>query len=91
MGMIHFEDSDENKPLMVYDKGIDWEQGRPVKRDGPTEMLNYDSGLPLTLELEYFINHLSKSPTIADGKNGLAVVSILEKATHSMSQKVENI
>ena len=91
MGMIHFEDSDENKPLMVYDKGIDWEQGRPVKRDGPTEMLNYDSGLPLTLELEYFINHLSKSPTISDGKNGLDVVSILEKATHSMSQKVENI
>jgi predicted dehydrogenase len=85
-GMIRFEDSSENKPLMIYDKGIDWEQGKPVKRDGPAEMVDYKPGLPLTLELEYFLNHLKKPPAIADGKNGLSVVRILEQATQSMAQ-----
>ena len=88
-GMIRFEDSAENKPLMLYDKSIDWEQGKPVKRDGPAELVDYKPGLPLTLELEYFLNHLSKPPVIANGKNGLSVVRILEKATQSMAQYQE--
>ena len=88
-GMIRFEDSSENKPLMIYDKGINWEKGKPVKRDGPTEIIDYNSGLPLTLELEYFLNHLSNSPTIANGENGLSVVRILEKATFSMADDKE--
>jgi len=88
-GMIRFEDSTQNKPLMIYEKGIDWEQGKPVKRDGPAEMVDYTPGLPLTLELEYFIKHLSKSPAIADGNNGLSVVRILEQATQSMAQVQE--
>ena len=87
--MIRFEDSTENKPLMIYDKGIDWEQGKPMKRDGPAEMVDYKPGLPLTLELEYFLDHISKPPTIADGKNGCSVVKILEQATQSMSQVQE--
>ena len=85
-GMIHFNDSAENKPLVIYEKGIDWDKGKPIKRDGPKELINYDSGLPLTLELQYFIRHLSKPPSIASGENGLSVVKILEKATRSMSQ-----
>ena len=90
-GMIRFEDSTENKPLMIYDKGIDWEQGKPMKRDGPAEMVDYKPGLPLTLELEYFLDHISKPPTIADGKNGFSVVKILEQATQSMAQVQEKI
>ena len=90
-GMIRFEDSNENKPLMIYDKGIDWEQGKPVKRDGPTEMVDYKPGFSLTLELEYYLNHLKKLPAIADGKNGLSVVKILEQATQSMAQVQEKI
>jgi UDP-2-acetamido-3-amino-2,3-dideoxy-glucuronate N-acetyltransferase len=90
-GMIRFEDSSENKPLMIYDKGIDWEQGKPVKRDGPAEIVDYKPGLPLTLELEYFLNHLKKPPAIADGKNGLSVVRVLEQATQSMAQVQEKI
>ena len=90
-GMIRFEDSAENKPLMIYDKGIDWEQGKPIKRDGPAEMVDYKPGLPLTLELEYFLNHLKITPAIADGKNGLSVVKILEQATKSMAQAQEKI
>ena len=85
-GMIRFDDSGENKPLMIYDKGIDWAKGKPVKRDGPTEIIDYKPVLPLTLELEYFLNHLSKPPVIANGENGLSVVRILEQATQSMAQ-----
>ena len=40
--------------------------------------------------LKYFINHLDGTPvTIADGKNGLEVLSILEKATSSLINKKE--
>tara|TARA_S200000501_G_C20871778_1_gene764650 strand:- start:9801 stop:10760 length:960 start_codon:yes stop_codon:yes gene_type:complete len=85
-GMIHFNDSAENKPLVIYEKGIDWAQGKPIKRDGPKELINYEKGLPLTLELQYFIRHLSKVPSIASGENGLSVVRILEEATRSMSK-----
>ena len=87
-GMIRFEDSAENKPLMIYDKGVNWERGKPVKRDGPTEMIDYSPGLPLTMEMEYFLEHLSKPPSIADGNNGLSVVKILEQATNSMEKRM---
>lgn len=87
-GMIRFEDSAENKPLMIYDKGIDWIEGNPVKRDGPAEFIPYDSNMPLTEELTYFMNHLTKPPKIADGKNGVEVVKILEKASQSMIGKL---
>ena len=86
-GMIRFEDSAENKPLMIYDKGIDWIEGNPVKRDGPAELVPYESNMPLTEELKYFINHLKKRPQIANGKNGIEVVKILNKASESMLGK----
>ena len=38
-GMISFEDSSEEKDILFYEKGIDWIQGEPIKRDGPTEVI----------------------------------------------------
>jgi UDP-2-acetamido-3-amino-2,3-dideoxy-glucuronate N-acetyltransferase len=84
-GMISFEDSSEEKDILFYEKGIDWVQGEPIKRDGPTEVIPYDKGFPLTNEIQYFIDHLDGSKLeIADGQNAYDVLEVLEKATHSL-------
>ena len=84
-GMFSYEDSSEDKSLFFYEKGIDWVQGEPIKRDGPTEIIPYERKLPLTEELIYFAGHLDGRPiTKADAQNGIDVLGILEKATESL-------
>ena len=39
-GMLSFEDSAPERKILFYEKGIDWVQGKPVKRDGPTEAIS---------------------------------------------------
>ena len=84
-GMLSFEDSAKDKKILFYEKGIDWIKGAPIKRDGPTEAILYDSTMPLTEELRYFINHLNGDKVeIASGQNGVEVLEILERATDSL-------
>ncbi len=84
-GMISFEDSSQEKDILFYEKGIDWIQGEPIKRDGPTEVMPYEKGFPLTNELQYFLDHLDDSKLeIADGQNAFDVLEVLEKATESL-------
>ena len=87
-GMLSFEDSSAKKELLYYEKGIDWVQGEPVKRDGPTEVIEYENKMPLTEELKYFVEHLDGTPVeIANGQNGVDVLEILETATNSLKQE----
>jgi len=91
-GMISFEDSSQEKQILFYEKGIDWVRGEPIKRDGPTEIIDYDSAMPLTEELRYFVNHLDgKSIEIADSQNAVDVLEILERATDSMLKGAEQV
>ena len=93
-GMFSYEDSSDDKNILFYEKGIDWIQGEPIKRDGPTENIPYDRAMPLTEELKYFVEHTNGEPIgIADAQNGVEVLEILEKASESLltggSQKSE--
>ncbi len=84
-GMLSYEDSSAAKEILFYEKGIDWVQGEPIKRDGPTETIPYERKAPLTAELEYFVEHLDGRPIeIADGRNGVEILEILERATESL-------
>ena len=84
-GMISFEDSSQEKDILFYEKGIDWIQGEPIKRDGPTEVIEYAKGFPLTNEIQYFLDHLDGSKLeIAHGQNAYDVLEVLEKATASL-------
>ena len=84
-GMFSYEDSSEDKNILFYEKGIDWIQGEPIKRDGPTEVLPYEKNMPLTEELKYFAAHTNgDSIRIADAQNGAEVLEILEKASESL-------
>ncbi len=89
-GMLSFEDSSLKKELLFYEKGFDLVKGEPVKRDGPTAMVEYDDNMPLTDELKYFVEHLDGKPVrIASGQNGVDVLQILEIATKSMVERKE--
>ncbi len=86
--MISFEDSKEGKPLKLYSKTFDLSKGIPEKIDGPVRLIPYDKKLPLTSELEYFVEHCSnKKISFSDGKHGLEVVKILVKASNNLLQK----
>ena len=91
-GMISFEDSTQDKHLHYYEKGIEWVQGKPIKKDGHTENVEYDPSMPLTEELKYFVDHLNgKSINISDSQSAVDVLYILEKATESLLKGVETI
>jgi len=86
-GMFSYEDSSDDKNILFYEKGIDWIQGEPIKRDGPTEVIPYEKKMPLTEELKYFAKHTNGDPVeTADAQNGAEVLEILEKASESLLQ-----
>lgn len=86
-GMLSFEDSSTDKNILFYEKGIDWVQGEPIKRDGATETIPYVPALPLTEELRYFVHCLSERRPIerSTGREALAVLEILEQASQSLT------
>ena len=88
-GMISFEDSTKNKPLILYSKSYEMSGGVPEKKDGPLELIPYGNEMPLTEELKYFIQHLDGSPlNIANGQNAVDVVDILVQASQDLTQGV---
>ena len=83
--MISFEDSLKDKPLKLYSKKIDFNFGIPEKIDGPEEVVPFQKKMPLEIELEYFIDHLSKKkPDISNIYHGLDVVKTLVKASEQL-------
>ena len=88
-GMIHFEDSLSNKPLLFYDKSVTFKGDTPITDIGPTKQIDYNLELPLTLEMKYFINHLNGDKIeIANGESAVEVINILEQASKSLKQRL---
>ena len=84
-GMISFEDSAEGKPLKLYSKKFDLNNGLPEKIDGPVKLIECDQKMALTEELKYFVNHLdSKIPKVANGKHAIEVTKILVEASKQL-------
>jgi len=93
-GMLSYEDSSPKKELLYYEKGIDWINGEPIKRDGPTEVIPYEKMQPLQQEMIEFINNIEGNGKNyrANGEKGLEVLQILHKAEESLreSGKIQN-
>ncbi|SVB71667.1 uncharacterized protein METZ01_LOCUS224521 [marine metagenome] len=86
-GMIRFEDSLEGKPLVFYDKSITWDNGKPVPRSGATRYVKFEDSMPLTRELQYFVDHLNgESIKISNSEHAIEVMKILETATESLME-----
>ena len=81
-GMITFVDSEKGKPLKLYNKSVHVNHGFPEKIDGIIEDVEYDNSLPLTNELNYFIQCIDGiRPEIANGQNGLDILKTLRRAS----------
>ena len=88
-GMIHFEDSLSNKPLLFYDKRVMFEGDIPITDIGPTKRIDYNLDQPLTLEMKYFLKHLNGDKIeIASGESAVDVIEILESATFSLKKEI---
>jgi len=85
-GMISFEDSSKEKNIYFYEKGVDWKDGIPIMKNGPSETISYEHKMPLEQELNYFMNNLNTNIEISSGKNGLEVVKILEEASEILDK-----
>ncbi len=86
-GMIRFEDSVEGKPLVFYDKSIEWKEGKPTPKSGSTWYVEYGSSMPLDKELQYFVDHLNGEPiNKANGESAIEIMKILETATKSLKE-----
>lgn len=86
-GMLSFEDSHPDKELLFYEKGIDWINGEPVKREGGIEKIDYEKTMPLSKEIQHFIDLIEKKADncLISGEKGLEVLRILEKAEASLN------
>ena len=84
-GMISFEDSHIDKPLIYYDKRIDWVNGDTIPLSGDSSLISYDKDLALDNQLKYFVKTLN-DPKIEkiNGDSAVEVINILEKANLSL-------
>jgi len=85
-GMLSYEDSANNKQLLLYQKGIELVDGEPSTRDGATEVVPFSSLPPLEIELTEFISRVRRSASneqagVASGLSAIEVLEILEAAT----------
>lgn len=88
-GMLHFEDSLNDKPILFYDKRAEFVNSIPNPRSGGIEKIVYNNEEEaLSNELEYFISKIGNGRIeIADGRDGLKVIKLMEKATKSLNNK----
>ena len=85
--MIVFEDTKPKDKLVLYPKGIDWIDGEPIKRDEGFRVIEFGTQMPLDTEQLHFRDCVVDGmPPLTDGKNGIEVLEILEKAQRSLEQ-----
>ena len=86
--MVVFEDTRPENKLILYPKGFDWVEGQPRKREGAFQTVDFGSEEPLKAELSHFIECITKrTQPLSDGKNGITVLEILERAQADLEGK----
>ncbi|RAP27601.1 oxidoreductase [Candidatus Marinamargulisbacteria bacterium SCGC AG-333-B06] len=92
-GMLVYEDSSLDKELLFYEKGIDWVNGEPVKRDGPTQKISYEVSQPLRDELLHFIACIEgkEDNTIINAKKGTDVLELLARAQVCLENEFQRV
>ena len=91
-GMVHFEDTGVQKPLIFYDKTVDLKGKVPRSKLGSIERIEYENELPLVAELKYFISKIGTGKIeLADGDSAVEVMRVLEKATNRLNNSNNNV
>jgi len=83
-GMLSYEDSSDAKDILFYEKGIDWIQGEPRSARARRKSSLRPQG-PADRGAGVFVTRLDgRPPESADGRNGVEILEILERATTSL-------
>ena len=86
-GMIHYEDSMDNKPLRFFNKSVKFKDNIPIAGSGKSKEISYKFEFPLEAELKYFIDHLDgRKIKIASGESAIEVMNILERSNLDLLQ-----
>ena len=94
--MLVYDDTAPDEKIQVYDKGVALQPGTSLDdlsctyRYGDTTSPTVDWVEPLRAECEHFIDSiLSGSTPLSDGRSGLRVVRVLERADYSLYENDE--
>jgi predicted dehydrogenase len=94
--MVVFNDMEPNEKLKIYDKGVEAKLGGDsygdalTLRQGDIYIPNVKMEEPLKRECQHFVDCVMNCETPeTDGKNGLAVVEILEAGQQSLDNSGE--
>jgi UDP-2-acetamido-3-amino-2,3-dideoxy-glucuronate N-acetyltransferase len=83
--MAVFDDVAKEGKLRIYDKGIEWRDGRPVIRQTAESTLFFPEMEPLREELLHFMDCVrSRKTPRTDGVNGLRVLRVLDACQRSI-------
>jgi UDP-2-acetamido-3-amino-2,3-dideoxy-glucuronate N-acetyltransferase len=83
--MAVFDDVVKDGKLKIYDKGVDWKDGRPIIRQTAESTLFFPEMEPLREELLHFVDCIRtrKTPR-TDGMNGVRVLKVLDACQRSI-------
>ncbi|HEV3310197.1 MAG TPA: oxidoreductase, partial [Chloroflexota bacterium] len=71
--------------LRIVDKGIDWEQGRPVTRQRAETTVELEDVEPLRRECEHFLHCVeSRTEPLTGAENAMRVLSVLAASQLSL-------
>ncbi|MFQ5604462.1 MAG: Gfo/Idh/MocA family oxidoreductase [bacterium] len=90
--MLVFDDTKEHEKLLIYDRGIDFIKGEPVKRDEAPQAVEFASTEPLKNELQHFIHCVqNRQQPKTDAAEALAVLKVLKHAQESLRAPAEKL
>jgi UDP-2-acetamido-3-amino-2,3-dideoxy-glucuronate N-acetyltransferase len=83
--MLVFDDTKTSDKLVLYESGIDFVRGEPVKRTGEAMVVNYETEEPLRAELKHFLDCVvSRQQPQTDANEGVAVLEVLHRAQQAL-------
>ncbi|MFQ5639167.1 MAG: Gfo/Idh/MocA family oxidoreductase [bacterium] len=89
--MLVFDDTQKQNKLVLYDRGIDFVSGEPVKRDKETRVVEYENKEPLQVEMEHFLECIrTRRQPRTDANEALSVLKVLHLAQNALESKSLN-
>lgn len=83
--MAVFDDVAKEGKLKIFDKGIEWKEGRPVIRQTAESTLFFPEMEPLREELSHFVDCVRhRRVPRTDGANGVRVLRVLDACQRSI-------
>ncbi len=90
--MLVFDDTKQSGKLELYERGIDFVKGQPVKRDDDVQIVDYEDKEPLKSEMQHFIECVqTRKRPITDAQEALDVLRVLHAAQQSLESQTQTV